>query len=285
MDVWGRFRTARAQRQLLRCSSREHPCKPPPYRSVHDPSKIASGVLSSGPWDPWLPVVKNSRLFAQRTHSARCAPCDTDRRVNRPSAQTGGELNCFSLLYIRQSFVGEQYHGHAPVRNDRTRRSVRGLHKRSLENRRLIEVLTAIGNQRSGPCPLGPCLPGTRPSRCFCTKHPDLSFTLPPEKPPGRPESTPNPFLKDTTYAHVCKFHLLNTCHCITGCCEGGDKPDDWRISKTVFLELRRGHYGAPSICFGRKAPDKHHFWCPWDGRGDTVISSRIRRHALRTRI
>ena len=39
------------------------PCKPPPYRSVHDPFKTASGVQNSGPWDPWLPV-ENSRLFA-----------------------------------------------------------------------------------------------------------------------------------------------------------------------------------------------------------------------------
>ena len=86
----GRFRTAPAQSQLIYGSSREHPCKPPPYRSVHDPFKTASGVQnsgpwdpwqasdypwctsrgcrvqSSGPWDPWLPVVKNSRLFAQR---------------------------------------------------------------------------------------------------------------------------------------------------------------------------------------------------------------------------
>ena len=59
----GRFRTARAQRQLLRCLPREHPCKPPPYRSVHDPFKTASGLQTSGPWDPWLPC----RLFAQRT--------------------------------------------------------------------------------------------------------------------------------------------------------------------------------------------------------------------------
>ena len=50
------------------------PCKPPPYRSVHDPFKTASGVLSSGPWDPWLPAVENSRLFEQRGHGARCAP-------------------------------------------------------------------------------------------------------------------------------------------------------------------------------------------------------------------
>ena len=31
-------------------------------------------MQKSGPWDPWLPVVKKSRLFAQRGHSARCAP-------------------------------------------------------------------------------------------------------------------------------------------------------------------------------------------------------------------
>ena len=31
-------------------------------------------VQNSGPWDPWLPVVTNSRFFAQRWHSARCAP-------------------------------------------------------------------------------------------------------------------------------------------------------------------------------------------------------------------
>ena len=43
--------------------------KPPPYRSVHDPFRTASGVQNSGPWDPWLPVVENSRLSAQR---ARC---------------------------------------------------------------------------------------------------------------------------------------------------------------------------------------------------------------------
>ena len=31
-------------------------------------------MQNSGPWDPWLPVVENSRLFAQRGHSARCTP-------------------------------------------------------------------------------------------------------------------------------------------------------------------------------------------------------------------
>ena len=31
------------------------------------------GVQNSGPWDPWLPLVENSRLFAQCGHSARTA--------------------------------------------------------------------------------------------------------------------------------------------------------------------------------------------------------------------
>ena len=35
----GRFRTARVQRQLLRCPSREHPWKPPTHRSERDPFK------------------------------------------------------------------------------------------------------------------------------------------------------------------------------------------------------------------------------------------------------
>ena len=43
-DGWGRFRTARAQRQSSRCLSREHPCKPPTHRGMHDPFKTASGV-------------------------------------------------------------------------------------------------------------------------------------------------------------------------------------------------------------------------------------------------
>ena len=34
---------------------------------------------NSGPWAPWLPVVKNSRLFAQRAHSARGAPIGRGR--------------------------------------------------------------------------------------------------------------------------------------------------------------------------------------------------------------
>ena len=39
------------------------------------------GVQNSGPWDPWLPAVESSRLFAQRAHSARCAPYETANGV------------------------------------------------------------------------------------------------------------------------------------------------------------------------------------------------------------
>ena len=67
LSFWGRFRTARAQRQLLRWLSQEHPCKPTPLQTR------ASGVQNSGPCDPWLPVVENSRLFAQRARSAGTA--------------------------------------------------------------------------------------------------------------------------------------------------------------------------------------------------------------------
>ena len=74
----GRFRTARAQHQFLRCLSRGHPCKPLTCRSVHDLFKTASGVQNSGPWVLWLPVVENSRLCTQRTHRARCAPSMPD---------------------------------------------------------------------------------------------------------------------------------------------------------------------------------------------------------------
>ena len=74
MEFRGRFRTARAQRGHSANYYGVHPGNtpetPPPYRRVHDPFKTASGVWSSGPWDPWLPVVEDSRLFARRAHSA-----------------------------------------------------------------------------------------------------------------------------------------------------------------------------------------------------------------------
>ena len=75
---WGRFRTARAQRGHSTTDYAVHPgntpANHPPYRSGHDPFKTASGGQNPGPWDPWLPAVELSRLFAQRAHSARCAP-------------------------------------------------------------------------------------------------------------------------------------------------------------------------------------------------------------------
>ena len=43
------------------------PCKPPTHRRMCDPFKTASGVQSSGPWDPWLPAVEDRRLFARHT--------------------------------------------------------------------------------------------------------------------------------------------------------------------------------------------------------------------------
>ena len=83
-----------AQRQLLCCLSQEHPCKPPPNRSVHNPFNTASGVQNSGPWDPWLRGVENSRLFAQRAHSAWCAPhvmCVWEHRPPWGVRSGGGE--------------------------------------------------------------------------------------------------------------------------------------------------------------------------------------------------
>ena len=56
-------------------------------------------VQSSGPWDPWLPVVKNSRLFAQRGHSARCAPsvpCDKLQNFSKEMKPNNLHFQCSS---------------------------------------------------------------------------------------------------------------------------------------------------------------------------------------------
>ena len=50
----------------------------------------------SGPWDPWLPVVKNSRLFALRRHSAQCAP--------RGGGGGGGVQQQYPLVFSQLSF-------------------------------------------------------------------------------------------------------------------------------------------------------------------------------------
>ena len=44
----------------------------PPIEACMTNSK-QHGVQILGPWDPWLPVLENSRLFAQRAYSSRCA--------------------------------------------------------------------------------------------------------------------------------------------------------------------------------------------------------------------
>ena len=72
------------------------PTHPPTYRRMHDQFKTAwgadfrtlgpaasirpkkipgvpAGAVGCRPWDPWLPVVENSQLFAQHGHSAGTA--------------------------------------------------------------------------------------------------------------------------------------------------------------------------------------------------------------------
>ena len=75
VGLWLRFRTARAQRQLLRSSPGNTPANHPPTEACTINSK-PHAVQNSGPWDSWLPVSENSGLFAQRAHSAGCAPND-----------------------------------------------------------------------------------------------------------------------------------------------------------------------------------------------------------------
>ena len=67
-----------------------------PLKTTHpqkDPFKTASGVQNAGPWDPWLPVVENSQLFAQPVHSARCAPKGGGGcRFSCPGRSCGGRV-------------------------------------------------------------------------------------------------------------------------------------------------------------------------------------------------
>ena len=104
---WGCFRTARAQHghntNYYVVYPGNTPANHPPTKacmihskqhrgcSIQDPGTCGKHqtkttnpgctsrgyrVQHSGPWDLWPPVVKNSRLFAQCGHSARCAPND-----------------------------------------------------------------------------------------------------------------------------------------------------------------------------------------------------------------
>ena len=79
----GRFRTARAQRQLLRCLSRDHPCKPPPHRGVHDPFQTASGVQNSGPRDPWQASDYKKKSLVYQQGAVGCRILDLGIRSYR----------------------------------------------------------------------------------------------------------------------------------------------------------------------------------------------------------
>ena len=94
--VWGRFRTApiitlfimgtppHPPTEACMIHSKQHRgcgIQDPGTRGKHqtgtkNPWCPSTGcrVQNSGPRDPWLPVVKNSRLFAQHGHSTQCAP-------------------------------------------------------------------------------------------------------------------------------------------------------------------------------------------------------------------
>ena len=64
-----------------------HPCQIQ-HLHPHAPFPVfPSGVQNSGPWDPWLPVVENSLLFAQRT--VRPQRQEEMRATNNGSPQAG----------------------------------------------------------------------------------------------------------------------------------------------------------------------------------------------------
>ena len=74
-SLWGRFRTARAQRGHSANYCGVHPGKSPAHHPSTEacmiPFKTASGVQNSGPWDPWATGGKKQPTFrtarAQRT--------------------------------------------------------------------------------------------------------------------------------------------------------------------------------------------------------------------------
>ena len=78
------------------------PGNQPPDRSMRDPFKTAPGLHNSGPWDPWLPAVENSRLFAQRGRTARCGPRD----AKGPQGQNTHGLDPMStaFLHLQRAF-------------------------------------------------------------------------------------------------------------------------------------------------------------------------------------
>ena len=66
----GRFRTASINMLFIPGT----PLKTTPLQKHARSIQNTIGGAESGPWDLWLPVVENNRLFAQRGHSTWCAP-------------------------------------------------------------------------------------------------------------------------------------------------------------------------------------------------------------------
>ena len=76
-------------------------------------------MQNSGPWDPWLPVVENSRLFAQRTHS-------TGPAHGAPPRKHTPQVHTLSL---------ELSHSACTARAQRTVRPLGNIHPKSTHSR------------------------------------------------------------------------------------------------------------------------------------------------------
>ena len=83
--------TARAQRQLLRCLSREHPCKPPTYRSVHYPFKPHRGCRIQAS----MRLDKKYLVYQQGLYGA-------EFRTLGPVATGGGKLPTFRTAHAQR---------------------------------------------------------------------------------------------------------------------------------------------------------------------------------------
>ena len=160
---------------------------------MHDPFKTASGVRNSGPWDPWLPGVENSRLFAQRTvrplEGAEGGTPPPPRVPPVVPAEGGPNLSVNPLgtegaeakLWLSASNIGRWGWG-------------------------LLRWCTAVpihpreGGAWASPGEswprrsMGECLPGACPARYLCIKYLISSprFILTEGSPPSRPHRTAN---------------------------------------------------------------------------------------------
>ena len=102
----GRFRTARAQRQLSHCLSREHPCKPPPpppQRRAWSIENSVGGaefrtlgpVATGGGKQPTFPTARAQRMVrphrGESTHDAGMPAPENAPRMARRQAGPGHE--------------------------------------------------------------------------------------------------------------------------------------------------------------------------------------------------